>query len=149
MSEGCTSCRGANYAGTTLQLSSTSGGGTGTGSSASPTSCTTTRRVQVRAKVLYGSGKAIASLQAQEKAARHWEGTWIILSRDSNKKNFPKNFSLLLENRTILKITSPPRCIPIIESFGEPFDDNPIRQLIDALKLKSPIERTNHRELRD
>lgn len=71
MSEGCTSCRGANYAGTALQLGSASGGGTGSGSSASGSSCTTTRRVQVRAKVLYGSGKAIASLQAQEKAARH------------------------------------------------------------------------------
>lgn len=71
MSEGCTSCRGANYASGTLQLGSTAGGNTGSSSSTSGTTCTTTRRVQVRAKVLYGTGKAIANLQAQEKAARH------------------------------------------------------------------------------
>lgn len=71
MSEGCTSCRGANYAGNTLQLGTTPGGNTGSLSSTSGTNSTTTRRVQVRAKVLYGTGKAIASLQAQEKAARH------------------------------------------------------------------------------
>jgi len=71
MSEGCTSCRGANYTNGTLQLSTTAGGNTGSSSSTSGVTCTTTRRVQIRAKVLYGTGKAIANLQAQEKAARH------------------------------------------------------------------------------
>lgn len=70
MPEGCTSCRGANYAGSTLQLGTTPGGSTGS-PSIPGTSCTTARKVHIRAKVLYGSGKAIASLQAQEKAARH------------------------------------------------------------------------------
>lgn len=74
MSEGCTSCRGANYTGSSLQLGSSSNGTAGGSAPASGSSCTAARRVQVRAKVLYGSGKAIASLQAQEKAARHWQG---------------------------------------------------------------------------
>ena len=75
MSEGCTSCRGANYGAGCLQLGAATGGsstgGGGPGCSSSTKSCPSPRRVQVRAKVLYGSGKAIASLQAQEKAARH------------------------------------------------------------------------------
>lgn len=72
MSEGCTSCRGANYGGGTLQLGATSGGTSGNPpSTTSASNYAATRRVQVRAKVLYGSGKAIASLQAREKAARH------------------------------------------------------------------------------
>lgn len=71
MSEGCRNCRGANYAGSTLQLGTTSSGNTGSSSSTPGTTCTTARRVQVRAKVLYGTGKAIASLQALEKATRH------------------------------------------------------------------------------
>ncbi|RLU21439.1 hypothetical protein DMN91_005812 [Ooceraea biroi] len=71
MSEGCTSCRGANYTGGTLQLGTAAGSNTGNTSSTPGTTCTTTRRVQVRAKVLYGTGKAIANLQAQEKAAKH------------------------------------------------------------------------------
>lgn len=70
MSEGCTRCRGANYTGNSLQLGSTSGSGTGSSSSGNGSTPNVIRRVQVRAKVLYGSGKAIANLQAQEKAAR-------------------------------------------------------------------------------
>ena len=71
MSEGCTSCRGVNYTGSSLQMGSTPGGGNGGSSSGSSSTSNVTRRVQVRAKVLYGSGKAIANLQAQEKAAQH------------------------------------------------------------------------------
>ena len=70
MSEGCTSCRGANYTGSSLQLGSTSGG-TGSSNPGSNSTLNVPRRVQVRAKILYGSGKAIANMQAQEKAARN------------------------------------------------------------------------------
>ncbi|KAK0089551.1 hypothetical protein PV325_006680 [Microctonus aethiopoides] len=86
MSEGCSwcrSCRDDNYVGGNLEFASSCGSGSGQNGTTSGSNSTSgansssgnyiasTRRVQVRAKVLYGSGKAIAGLQAREKAAKH------------------------------------------------------------------------------
>ncbi|KAG7210468.1 hypothetical protein KM043_011992 [Ampulex compressa] len=85
MSEGCTSCRGANYAGSTLQLGSASGGGTGSGPAAPGTSCTATKRVQVRAKVLYGIILAFLSCALSRAREEHDPRGAIARLRSSSK----------------------------------------------------------------